>query len=223
LPEIVYFEFTGGEPFLIEEHFELLKFAVDSGHSNNIEIHYNTNATVFPEHAIDIWKNFKTVEIAFSIDNVGNRFEYERYGAKWNEANRIVNYVNELRKTIPNIKTQVCLTASIFNIYYMEELCEWIDSQLFDYDYFNLLHGEKEFRIDMMTPQAKDAVIDKLRQGNFKPSHRREIDRLISFIASGPGSDGKAFIEKVKRTDKYRKQSLTDTHREIAILMGYND
>ena len=35
---------------------------------------------MFPESA-ELWNNFKHVEIAFSIDNVGARFEYERYGA----------------------------------------------------------------------------------------------------------------------------------------------
>ena len=73
LPDIKYFEFTGGEPFLIEQHFELLRYAVETGDSAHIEIHYNTNGTVFPEQA-ELWANFKHVEIAFSIDNVGARF-----------------------------------------------------------------------------------------------------------------------------------------------------
>jgi organic radical activating enzyme len=49
LPNIKYFEFTGGEPFLIEQHFELLRYAVENDYAKNIEIHYNTNGTVFPE------------------------------------------------------------------------------------------------------------------------------------------------------------------------------
>lgn len=223
LPEIIYFEFTGGEPFLINEHFELLKFAVDTGHANHIEIHYNTNATVLPEAAVDIWKHFKTVEIAFSIDNVGDRFEYERYGARWEEATRIVQKINSLRTHLPCLKTQVCLTASIFNIYYMEDLCNWVNQQNFNYNHFNLLHGDKEFRIDMMTPLATEKVVERLRNGNFQPVHRMEIDRLINFIQNGPGSDGRAFIRRVKQTDQYRKQSLIETHEEIALLMGYND
>lgn len=223
LSEVVYFEFTGGEPLLIQEHFDLLQFAVTEGFAKNIEIHYNTNATVFPKEAFAIWANFKTVELAFSIDNVGKRFEYERYGADWDIACQIVQKANALRTEMPNIKTQICLTANAFNIYYMEELCAWAAQQGFDYDYFNMLHGEREFRIDMLTPAAKSAVINKLTNGTFSAKHRIEIDRLISFIEAGPGSDGKAFIAKVKRTDIYRKQSLMDTHEEIALLMGYND
>ena len=40
LPNIKYFEFTGGEPWLIEEHWELLKYAAKMGYSRNIDIHY---------------------------------------------------------------------------------------------------------------------------------------------------------------------------------------
>ena len=48
LPTIKYIEFTGGEPFLIEEHFKLLRYAVDQNYSKRIDIHYNTNGTVYP-------------------------------------------------------------------------------------------------------------------------------------------------------------------------------
>ena len=79
-------EFTGGEPMMIQEQFDLLKSAVKNGHSKNIKVHYNTNGTHYVQDAIDnIWPNFKTVELAFSIDDIGEKFEYQRYGANWNE------------------------------------------------------------------------------------------------------------------------------------------
>ena len=73
--QIRYIEFTGGEPFMIQEHFAMLQGIVDKGIAHQVEIHYNTNGTQYPEQAIEIWKHFKTVEIAFSIDDVGARFE----------------------------------------------------------------------------------------------------------------------------------------------------
>ena len=74
LPAVKYFEFTGGEPWLIKEHIELLKSAVTLGFSKNIDIHYNTNATQWPEDLVELWKDFGRVDIAFSIDNVNKRF-----------------------------------------------------------------------------------------------------------------------------------------------------
>jgi hypothetical protein len=37
----------------------------------------------------------------------------------------------------------------------------------------------------------------------------------------GTGSDGIEFLEKMQRTDAYRKQNFKDTHPEIARAMGY--
>jgi sulfatase maturation enzyme AslB (radical SAM superfamily) len=71
-----YFEFTGGEPFLIDEHFDLLEMAVQMGYASNIEIHYNTNTTTLPKRGLELWPYFKLVEIALSIDDIGPRFEY---------------------------------------------------------------------------------------------------------------------------------------------------
>ena len=44
----LYFEFTGGEPFMIQEHFDMLQGLVDRGIAHNVEIHYNTNGTHWP-------------------------------------------------------------------------------------------------------------------------------------------------------------------------------
>jgi MoaA/NifB/PqqE/SkfB family radical SAM enzyme len=218
LPNIKYFEFTGGEPFLIEQHFELLRYAVEQGYSKNIEIHYNTNGTVFPEQA-ELWSNFKHVEIAFSIDNVGDRFEYERYGANWNLVQDNIAKFTTLRSS--KISTQLCTTMNIQNVYYLPELCDWISTQTFDHIYFNMLHDPWHMCISKMTPEAQELVIDRLTSHEFSPKHRAEVLRIVQFIKNGEGSDGKEFLQKMQTTDEYRQQSFLDTHKEIATAMGY--
>ena len=218
LPNIKYFEFTGGEPFLIEQHFELLRYAVEQGHSKNIEIHYNTNGTVFPEQA-ELWSNFKHVEIAFSIDNVGDRFEYERYGANWNLVQDNIAKFTTLRSS--KISTQLCTTMNIQNVYYLPELCDWISTQTFDHIYFNMLHDPWHMCISKMTPEAQELVVDRLTSYEFSPKHRAEVLRIVQFIKNGAGSDGKEFLQKMQTTDEYRQQSFLDTHKEIAKAMGY--
>jgi MoaA/NifB/PqqE/SkfB family radical SAM enzyme len=218
LPNIKYFEFTGGEPFLIEQHFELLRYAVEQGYSKNIEIHYNTNGTVFPEQA-ELWSNFKHVEIAFSIDNVGDRFEYERYGADWNLVQANIAKFTAMRSK--KISTQLCTTMNIQNVYYLPELCDWISTQRFDHIYFNMLHDPWHMCISKMTTPAQELVIDRLTTHEFSPKHRAEILRIIQFIRNGEGSDGREFLQKMQTTDTYRKQSFIESHKEIAKAMGY--
>ena len=218
LPNIKYFEFTGGEPFLIEQHFELLRYAVEQGYSKNIEIHYNTNGTVFPEQA-ELWSNFKHVEIAFSIDNVGARFEYERYGADWNEVQENIAKFTAMRSS--KISTQLCTTMNIQNVYYLPELCDWISTQRFDHVYFNMLHDPWHMCISKMTSEAQELVIDRLTTHEFNPKYRAEVLRIVQFIKNGEGSDGQEFLCKMQQTDEYRKQSFLDSHKKIARAMGY--
>ena len=220
LPNIKYFEFTGGEPFLIEQHFELLRYAVEQGYSKNIEIHYNTNGTVFPEQA-ELWSNFKHVEIAFSIDNVGTRFEYERHGADWQEVQENISKFTAMRSS--KISTQLCTTMNIQNVYYLPELCDWISIQTFDHVYFNMLHDPWHMCISKMTAPAQELVINRLTTHEFSSKYRAEVLRIVQFIRNGDGSDGQEFLQKMQITDEYREQSFLDTHREIAKVMGYED
>jgi MoaA/NifB/PqqE/SkfB family radical SAM enzyme len=219
LSNIKYFEFTGGEPFLIEQHFELLRYAVEHGYSRDIEIHYNTNGTVFPEEAAELWNQFKRVEVAFSIDNVGARFEYERYGAIWDEVQTNIAKFNAMRNDI--ITTQICLTINIQNVYYLPELCEWINTQTFDHTYFNMLHDPNHMNINNMTPAANKLVIQRLSEYAFSPRHKAEIIRIIKFIENGNSSNGQEFMRKMQTTDTYRNESFLTTHKEIALAMGY--
>ncbi len=224
LPNIKYFEFTGGEPFLIQEHFHLLKLAVNHGYSKNIDIHYNTNGTIDPNEYSWVWQHFGRVDIAFSIDNVGKRFEYERYGAKWDEVNDNISWISSYKQHDgTNITTQLCFTVNIQNVYYLDELLTWADRKGFDNIYFNMMHSPDHMSVQHMTPAAQELVLNKLKTTFWTSKfYQKEIDNIIKFIELGSGSDGKEFLEKMQRTDAYRKQNFKDTHPEIAMAMGYD-
>ena len=218
LPNIKYFEFTGGEPFLIQQHFDLLEYAVKHDYAKNIEIHYNTNGTVFPEQH-GLWSHFKHVEVAFSIDNTGSRFEYERFGASWTEVQENLAKFNKLRNN--KFSTQLCLTVNVQNVYYLPEICEWISTQTFDHVYFNMLHDPWHMNIGRMTHKAQQLVLDKFASTAILPKYKEEILRIAQFIRNGEGSDGSKFLLLMRAADEYRNQSFLDTHSEIAKAMGY--
>lgn len=218
LPNIKYMEFTGGEPFLIEQHFDLLKFAVEQGYSQNIEIHYNTNGTKFPD-AEHIWKNFKHVEIAFSVDNIGKKFEYERYGAKWKQVIDNLNKFYKIRNS--KLTLQICCTVNVQNVYDLPEICEWIDTHNFDHVFFNMLYDPWQMNIGRMTSTAKELVIHRLRSHKFSQKYQEDMLKIAQFIENGSGSNGFEFCKKIKVTDEYRGQNFAETHPEIAAAMGY--
>ena len=221
MKHVRYMEFTGGEPFMIQEHFDLLQRLVDAGVANEIEIHYNTNGTHYPGHAEKIWQHFKTVEIAFSIDDIGPRFEYQRMNADWNEVNENISRFRELRHKSSNIQLQVCSTVNVFNVMYLEDLAHWIDLQDFDFVYWNMLHEAYYHSVSTLPDEAKVLAIQRLTDADVPEPHRTEFHRIIDFIRNGVSLDGNILRMKVADVDWRRDQNLRDHHHELAQAIDY--
>lgn len=219
--EIRYLEFTGGEPFMIQEHFDLLKKLVDSGHSKNVEIHYNTNGTIYPEHAGEIWRHFKHVEIAFSIDDVGARFEYQRSGANWSLVNSNIDLFRKMRNQNSNISLQVCTTVNVFNVMYLADVADWIDQQAFDFVYWNMLHDGPHFCIANLSRQAKQLADNRLRAAKFTAAHKVEIDRIIDFMWQGQQDLSQELCTIIRQVDQRRSQDLRQIAPDFAQAIGY--
>jgi hypothetical protein len=214
-----YFEFTGGEPFLIDEHFTLLEIAVEMGYAKDIEIHYNTNLTTFPKRGLKIWPHFKLVEIAVSIDDIGPRFEYQRYGASWDKTIENLQRLYELRDANKNIKLQLCMTSNVQNFYYIDEMCAWISKQKFDYVYFNVLHDAWHLSISRLNAHSKYLINNKLK--DYDGSYADEVKNLLLFMNQGEGSDCTKLVQTLKNSDAQRNQKFSDHHPEIAAAIGY--
>jgi len=222
LDQIRYIEFTGGEPFMIQEHFDMLQGIVDRGIAHQVEIHYNTNGTHYPEQAEQIWQHFKTVEIAFSIDDIGGRFEYQRTNAVWTEVYENIERFRLLRKQHKNIQLQVCSTVNIFNIWHIEGLAEWIDMQDFDFIYWNMLHEARHFSVASLPQSAKELAARRLDMATVRPFHRQEFDRIRDFMMAGESLPAEEIIEPIRRLDQRRGQNLREVIWELAESLGYD-
>ena len=221
MDQVRYLEFTGGEPFMIQEHFALLERMVAKGIAHNVEIHYNTNGTHYPENAEEIWKHFKTVEVAFSIDDVDERFEYQRSNAVWAEVNTNMDRFEQLRERNTNIQLQVCSTVNVFNVMYLEGLANWIDKRSFDFVYWNMLHEAYYHSVGTLPERAKQIAIERLQNADVTEYHRQEFNNIIDFINGGVSLDGNILRMKVKDVDQRRKQDLCDHHPELAQAIEY--
>jgi MoaA/NifB/PqqE/SkfB family radical SAM enzyme len=221
--QIQYIEFTGGEPFMIQEHFDMLQGLVDRGLAHKIEIHYNTNGTQWPEHAEQIWQHFKIVEIAFSIDDVGKRFEYQRSNAVWTEVVENIARFKDLRSRNCNIRLQICCTINVFNVYYLEEVANWIIQQQMDFIYWNMMHDAYYFSISSLPDRAKQAIALKLQSAQVPGKIKEEFARVIDFMNNGVSLDGFQLRRELANLDRRREQSLVQTEPEFAQLIGYTD
>jgi MoaA/NifB/PqqE/SkfB family radical SAM enzyme len=221
MSEVRYIEFTGGEPFMIREHFDLLRRLVDRGYAHQIEIHYNTNGTQYPAEAEDIWRHFRHVEIAFSIDDVGERFEYQRTNADWLAVNENIELFRRMRSRNRNITLQVCCTINVFNVMYLEDVANWIVEQDFDFIYWNMLHDAYYFSIGTLPEKAKRLAQQRLEQARIPEQFRKEFSRIIDFMNNGVSLDGKLLRIKAQDLDFKRKESLSTVMPELASSIDY--
>lgn len=119
-----YIHFNGGEPLLSKEHVKFLE-AVPT--KSQVHINYNTNGTIRPSaHLLELWKEFKLVQIDFSIDDIEQRFEYQRYPAKWNEVTDNLQWYIDHAPV--NCMFAVNTTVSILNQHNLTNLNAWLSA-----------------------------------------------------------------------------------------------
>lgn len=212
LPTITNLDLYGGEPFLIKSLTRLIEHAVNIGVAPQLRLHYNSNGSVFPTELLKYWPYFKHVDIHFSIDNIGARFELER-GGKWQEVNN--NITQLLKLNLPNIKISIFPVISTMNVYYLDELLCWADNLglAINASYLSL---PAPFAVANLTHEAKKLIVNK-----FSASGWPEIKQLLNFIQTQPDADGKAFIKLTQHFDSLRKENFASTHTEIANAMEY--
>ena len=219
LSGVKYFEFTGGEPMMIKEHFDLLRKSVELGYSKNQMIHYNTNGTQYPEKEIkELFPYFKKVHVAFSIDDVEEQFEYQRYPATWSEVNNNIDKWDRIKEEITTIETQICCTINVLNVLNLVGMGQWILTKNFDSWFFNMLHEPRHMSITALPKQAKEIIKEKIFNNNLPPRMYRELKNAVNRIDQYDVMDMRAFKNfrrEIDRTDLYRNQNFAETFPEL--------
>lgn len=111
----------GGEPFLSRDHVEFIQAIPDK---HRINLVYNTNGTVRPgPEVFEAWREFRHIEMKFSFDDLGNRFEYLRWPAKWDQALETFEFI--LSNISSNSRIGLFVVESMLNSPYMDEIKIW--------------------------------------------------------------------------------------------------
>ena len=221
LTDIRHIEFTGGEPFMIDQHFDMLQGLIDRGIADQVEIHYNTNGTLFPDRGPDLWKHFKTVEVAFSIDDIGPRFEYQRSNAIWRDVEQNLSRFRFLREQLPNLQLQCCTTVNVFNVRYLDQVAQWITEQSFDFVYWNIMHDAWYFSISRLPADAKQEIASYLSMCDTPEVYQSDFERIINFMNNGESMDGKETRSQIQLLDHRRNQNLANLAPELSEILGY--
>ena len=206
LPNLKYLELTGGEPFYSPENKKLIKAVASTKYAKNIFLKITTNGMFKDMSLLDSMKNFKRVDIVFSVDDIGPRLEYARGNSSWEI---IKNNIFFISKNYQKFNTLIYRTINNFNIYYLDELDTWcIDNQIKVEN--GLLHEAKYLSIQYLPEFAKEEVVEK-----FKCKYKGVLD----FMNTNTEHKLTEFHKQTKLLDKLRKEDFKLVFPEWAEIL----
>ena len=116
---------TGGEPTIIQKNFDMMSQLIDSGHSKNIMLKFNSNMTNTNPKFYNMLSKFKSVTFLASIDGYGMMQEYLRYPSSWKQIDKTLK---NLIDTGTNILIRPTPVIQITNINKIVELFEYFEN-----------------------------------------------------------------------------------------------
>lgn len=160
-----WMSFTGGEPLINAEHWELLEELIDNGQSSGISLRYNTNLTTIKykdKDIVNLWKKFKQVNVQCSIDAVGKPLDYIRSGASWEKIKFNLDQLVSASKN-SNIVIDLSPVLSILNIWFINELYSYAQSNNFSVNLM-VLTGPDYLALNVIPDSLKSLALDKINQ-----------------------------------------------------------
>lgn len=199
---IVFWDMYGGEPMLVPLFFKLLDQAVESKNAKEKKFHVHTNGMVYKEDLVEKFSQFKSGLIGFSIDAIGIKNDYIRYGSKWNDIiGNLKKYISDCEK-YDNVSISVRTTYTPWNIYYYDEL----------YDYF-----DKNFGITAMGSWCDDKPWNDIR---YLP---RKVKENIVLKLSKYKNHDKTWIQKFEGLKKWIGTEPADYENLQNSFMDFNN
>ena len=200
-------KFGGGEPLIIKYHHYLLNRLIEEGYSENIELEYSVNLTIFPPLLFELWKRFKVIRICASVDAYGVANEAVRYPSKWTTIEQNLKMLDE---SADNIIVFTSTTVSILTLEHYSDLMLWIKNQ--NYKKINrdiensgtshLVYNPAFFNINLLDEYQQNFIFD---------------------IVKNKANGDKKILKKLDSYDKYcttsrasiSKQVLLDTRKQF--------
>jgi MoaA/NifB/PqqE/SkfB family radical SAM enzyme len=211
---------TGGEPFLIKGHQELLDRLIFAGKANTIILDYDTNLTVINPVILNKLKLFKQVNLRVSIDDIGERYELIRFPGKFNT---VIQNIEKLKEYGFNVQS-ITECTGIYSLFSPIRLYDYFTSRGHDHFSFRFLRFPSHMNIALLPDHLKDIAIKTYEDSNMNDYWK---GYHINFLKNNYGVYPKEVCESslrehIKYMDKLDELRGTDwkaTFPEIADLL----
>jgi sulfatase maturation enzyme AslB (radical SAM superfamily) len=165
-PDLHWMYFTGGEPLINADHWELLESLIKSDYAKNIKLQYNTNLTTVKfkdKNIVDLWGSFKQVSVMVSVDVAGPETNHIRSGSNWNNISKNIELLQKFSAQSGNIKITLSPVLSILNLWSIKSLFEFAQSKNIIIDTI-VLTGPDYLALDVVPDQLKSLALEKVKE-----------------------------------------------------------
>lgn len=175
---------NGGEPLMVKEHFVMLQKLIDLGVAGGITLFYSTNLLAFEPSIVELWKHYKLVSVAISVDDTGERNHFIRYPTDWTALTTAIQTAISSTADYPNIHLHLWCAINQLSFPYLGEYVRIFSST------FPTLRLQGWRGIDSPSYLSPSNLPTE-----FKQHYREEIQKAI--IDSGWGTHLMVPIDKI--------------------------
>ena len=232
IPHLDYVEqiyFAGGEPLMMEEHYNILDELERRGRFD-VRLIYNSNFThikLKDRVVFDYWRKFDSVAVGASLDAMGPRAEYIRKGTVWDQVER---NREQMMTICPKVDFYISPTLSIMNALHLPQFHKaWVERGYIKPQDLNvnILQDPAHLRIDIAPIKYKQRIrqayeehLEWLRP--MDPLNRATVgfESAINFMMA---TDNTALIPKfwtkTLELDGIRQEQILETIPELEALI----
>jgi hypothetical protein len=209
----------GGEPLLSDNHVNLLKKIKEVKGLSDVHVFYNINGTKrASQELLDLWAECQLVELYFSIDDIGERFNYQRTGADWNETVKNLQWYTE--NMPPNHMFKINCAWGYLNIFYLDELYDWYTTNFSTNrlgDPVNLIFQKVQddnfkLSIDKISKELKTILVKKFK------NYPKLLD-LVNTLTEDDTETHEEFWTSIEKIDSTRSIKFQDVCSEFTLVL----
>jgi len=228
LDYVEHIYFAGGEPLLMEEHYNILDELVRRERFD-VRLVYNTNFThtdLKDRSVFEYWKKFRSVSVGASLDAAGARGEYIRKGTDWDQ---IVRNREQMLAICPQVDFYISPTLSIMNAWHVPDFHrDWVQRGFIrpqDLN-INILQDALHFRVDIAPMKYKKQIEAKYQEhlAWLRPQDNLQratvgFESAIKFMMATDNTQLiDTFWRKTHELDSIRNENVLEVIPELVAL-----
>jgi hypothetical protein len=205
----------GGEPLMAENHVNLLKKVDEVKGLSDVRVFYNVNGTqTVSDSVLELWEKCRLIELYFSVDDIGPRFNYQRTGANWDQVQ--VNLRWFFDNMPHNHMFNINCTWGYMNLYYLPELIDWYQANFLTNRYgdpVNLIFQRAlgEFNIQHLNDTVKKTLFNRFLK-------YPQLTELVKSIKTSNDTH-LTFWKHIQKIDQIRNTDYKKLHPEWSQLL----